>query len=37
MSVFSSGKTKGPDQRYLVLDSVLGEVAIFQTQKAFLE
>jgi hypothetical protein len=37
MSVFQNGKSKGPDTRYLVLDSVLGEVAIFQTQKFFLE
>jgi len=29
-------KTKGPYLRYLVLDPILGELAIFQNEKCFL-
>lgn len=38
MSVFTNnGKTKGPDLRYLVLDPIIGELAIFQSEKYFLD
>ena len=38
MSLFKKGsKTKGPDLRYLVLDPIIGELSIFQSEKAFLD
>ena len=38
MSVFKKGnKKKGPDLRYLVLDPIIGELAIFETEKYFLQ
>jgi hypothetical protein len=33
----SNNKMKGPDLRYLVLDPILGELAIFQSEKYFLD
>lgn len=38
MSIFKNKNvTGGPDQRYVLLDPILGELAIFQKEKNFLE
>jgi hypothetical protein len=35
MSLFRNGKQKGPDLRYLVMDPIIGELAIFHHERFF--
>ena len=37
MTIFKSGKIKGPDTRYVVFDCLEGELLIYQSQKYYID